>query len=302
MDNKSTNMPSDAPFSNQAHKSGPSGQRGKFFCKGGNKKRYVLLTFLFVLNSRPGSSGQQGKFFHESKNNKRKTGPPATSTPNSTASTATSTRATTDGSTPSKTTQSKILFGPHEIDTTVTTDPLITDQWICDTRAAHPTTDGKKIVVGLDCEWKPNRVRHQDNKIALLQLCIGNRCLILQLIYMDPVPDSLKAFLLDEMITFVGVGVGEDLAKLKGHYGLKCTNSVDLQKPCNAFLGIKMKKCMGLKGYAQEILGFELDKSKRATQSNWEQWNLKEMQIRYACLDAFISCLLGCKVLEAKSD
>lgn len=77
---------------------------------------------------------------------------------------------------------------------------------------------------------------------------------------------------------------------------------MDLQKPCNAFLRIETKKCMGLKGYAREILGFELEKPKNATQSNWEQWNLKEMQIRYACLDAFISYLLGSKVLEAKSD
>jgi 3'-5' exonuclease len=106
---------------------------------------------------------------------------------------------------PFKTTQSKILFGPHEIDATVTTDPLMADQWICDTRAAHPAADGKHIVVGLDCEWKPNRFRGQKNKIALLQLCLGNRCLILQLFYMKPVPDSVKAFLLDEAITFVGM-------------------------------------------------------------------------------------------------
>jgi hypothetical protein len=30
-------------------------------------------------------------------------------------------------------------------------------------------------------------------------------CLILQLFYMKPVPDSVKAFLLDEAITFVGM-------------------------------------------------------------------------------------------------
>ncbi|KAJ3704422.1 hypothetical protein LUZ61_008127 [Rhynchospora tenuis] len=273
MDNSPNTMPSNASHLNQISKSGPSGLRGKFH-KGRFKKR---------------------------KRNK-KTIPLELCTPNSTASTTTCTRAITDSTTPFKTTQSKILFGPHEIDATVTTDPLIANQWIDDTRAAHHTTNGKKIVVGLDCEWKPNRHPRQNNKIALLQLCTGSRCLILQLKYMNPVPDSVKAFLLDETITFVGVGVGEDVAKLKGNYGLECTNSRDLRPVCNTFLGIETKKCKGLKGYAREILGFELEKSKSATMSNWEEWNLKESQIRYACLDAFVSYLLGCKVLEENSD
>jgi ribonuclease D len=98
-----------------------------------------------------------------------------------------------------------------------------------------------------------------------------------------------------------GVGIGEDVVKLKGNYGLECTKSLDLKEECNAFLGIETKLCKGLKGYARELLGFELQKSKNATQSNWEEWNLKESQIRYACLDAFISYLLGCRVLEGKT-
>ncbi|KAF8387666.1 hypothetical protein HHK36_026320 [Tetracentron sinense] len=48
------------------------------------------------------------------------------------------------------------------------------------------------------------------NKTATLQLCVDNKCLILQLFYMDYIPQSIKSFLSDPNATFVGVEVEDD--------------------------------------------------------------------------------------------
>nr|CAB3476997.1 unnamed protein product [Digitaria exilis] len=68
--------------------------------------------------------------------------------------------------------------------------------------------------VGLDCEWKPNYRSWTTSKVAILQLCSGTRCLVLQLLYVDRVPASVRSFLADPNVWIVGIGVGEDAAKL----------------------------------------------------------------------------------------
>ncbi|XLS51313.1 hypothetical protein HN51_011990 [Arachis hypogaea] len=79
------------------------------------------------------------------------------------------------------------------------------------------------IVVGLDVEWRPNYSRYMDNnKSATLQLCIDEKCLILQLFYIDNLTLSLKNFLMNPNFTFVGVEVGDDISKIRNEYDLNC--------------------------------------------------------------------------------
>jgi len=42
----------------------------------------------------------------------------------------------------------------------------------------------------------------------------------------------------------------------------------------------------GLGALTQQVLGFELPKSRKVTMSNWEAWALSPQQIQYAALDA----------------
>ncbi|CAO2207982.1 unnamed protein product [Urochloa humidicola] len=194
------------------------------------------------------------------------------------------------------TTHHTVRFGSAAIDTTVTRDAAAADEWVRAVRAANP--GGAPLIVGLDCEWKPNYRSWTTSKVAILQLCAGTRCLILQLLYVDRIPAAVRSFLADPGVRFVGVGVGEDAAKLAADYGLACAAAVDVEARCNNLLG----RCaggsrLGLKGFAREVLGLVMEKPRNVTMSNWEKYDLDEAQIQYACIDAYVSYKLGERVL-----
>jgi ribonuclease D len=182
------------------------------------------------------------------------------------------------------------------IDTTVTRDAAVADDWVRTVRAANPR-GGAPLIVGLDCEWKPNYRSWTTSKVAILQLCAGTRCLVLQLFYVDRIPASIRSFLADPGVLFVGIGVGEDVAKLGADYGLACAAPVDLEGRCNDYLGHTGGRRLGLKGFAREVLGLAMEKPRSVTMSNWEKHDLEEAQIRYACIDAYVSYKLGEKIL-----
>lgn len=194
------------------------------------------------------------------------------------------------------TTRLTVHFGSAMIDTTVTRDAAVADEWVRTVRAANPR--GAPLIVGLDCEWKPNYRSWTTSKVAILQLCAGDRCLVLQLFYVDRIPASIRSFLADPDVFFVGIGVGEDAAKLATDYGLTCASPVDLESRCNDYLGYYTGgPRLGLKGYAREVLGLVMEKPRDVTMSNWEKHDLEDAQIRYACIDAYVSYKLGETVL-----
>ncbi|CAO2162264.1 unnamed protein product [Urochloa humidicola] len=201
---------------------------------------------------------------------------------------------TQDSSNP--TTRLTVRFGSAAIDTTVTRDAAAADEWVRAVRAANSL--GAPLIVGLDCEWKPNYCSWTTSKVAILQLCAGTRCLILQLFYVDRIPASIRSFLADPNVRFVGIGVGEDAAKLATDYGLACSAAVDVEGRCNDLLGrYSGGRRLGLKGFAREVLGLVMEKPLHVTRSNWENHVLDEAQIRYACIDAYVSYKLGERVL-----
>lgn len=196
----------------------------------------------------------------------------------------------------SSTTRLTVHFGSAMIDTTVTRDAAVADEWVRTVRAANPR--GARLIVGLDCEWKPNYRSWTTSKVAILQLCAGTRCLVLQLFYVDRIPASIRSFLADPGVLFVGIGVGEDVAKLDADYGLTCSAHLDLEGRCNDHLGhYTGGRRLGLMGFAREVLGLAMDKPRSVTMSNWEKLDLEEAQIRYACIDAYVSYKLGEKIL-----
>ncbi|KAL2941677.1 Werner Syndrome-like exonuclease [Bienertia sinuspersici] len=190
------------------------------------------------------------------------------------------------------TTIHNINFAGKTIETTVTTNADSITQWITQTLSHHK---GKKVIVGLDVEWKPNRTKYMNNKAATLQLCINTKCLIIQLIYLNYVPQSLKDFLstkLYDNVTFVGVEIESDVAKLRREYGLICGQMKDLYKR----VGMNRQK-IGLKNLAWEVVGLVISKPKHVTMSNWEARVLSEEQIEYACIDAYASYKIANKLM-----
>ncbi|XVE77526.1 hypothetical protein DITRI_Ditri13aG0070200 [Diplodiscus trichospermus] len=120
-----------------------------------------------------------------------------------------------------------VSFAGKLIETTVTDKASVVDAWICNIRSMY---NGQHIIVGLDSEWRPNVISSLSNKTAVLQLCIDTNCIIIQLFYLECIPQSLKGFLQDANVTFVGVEVARDAAKLRDEYGLRCARVADVRE------------------------------------------------------------------------
>ncbi|XP_077231961.1 uncharacterized protein LOC143865525 [Tasmannia lanceolata] len=125
----------------------------------------------------------------------------------------------------SNTSKYTVYFSGESIETTVTNDPSSIDEWLYGISMVHRI---KPIVVGLDCELRPDDYSIIPSKVAVLQLCIGGKCLVLQIFYMVSIPLSLKRFLLDPKFTFVGIGIGDDVSKLMLDYGLNVCSVIDI--------------------------------------------------------------------------
>ncbi|KAG9457797.1 hypothetical protein H6P81_002305 [Aristolochia fimbriata] len=185
-----------------------------------------------------------------------------------------------------------------EIFTTVTDSGEDVEQWIADIRYIHRRRL-RRLIVGLDVEWRPSN-RNYENPVALLQLCVGRRCLIFQLIHADYIPQALSDFLTDPNFTFVGVGIEPDVQKLLEDYHLLVPRTVDLRSLAANRTGRAELARAGLKTLAMDVLGLDVQKPKRVTMSRWDYQWLKLEQIQYACVDAFLSFEIG-RVLNASS-
>ncbi|OVA16741.1 3'-5' exonuclease domain [Macleaya cordata] len=155
----------------------------------------------------------------------------------------------------------------------------------------------KKRVIGLDIEWNSNSNDNND-KVATLQLCYGDRCIIIQLLHLDLIPFALSTLLIDQSISFVGVGITEDLSKLECDYGLESVPGIELGQLADKVLGKQQFSGSGLVELACEIVGLSIEKPASASCSDWGLKNLTSEQIKYATIDAYASFVIGSKLLE----
>lgn len=188
-----------------------------------------------------------------------------------------------------------VSFSGKTIEATVTDKASVVDEWVQNILSLH--NGNGKMIVGLDCEWRPPVISSLSNKTATLQLCIGTDCLILQMFYMDYIPQSIKNFLSDPNITFVGVEVGDDALKLNDEYGLVVTSTTDIQAVAMTRWPIRFYRKPGLKRLADVVAGLYMEKPKHVCQSNWEARVLSEKQIEYACIDAYACYRIGLSLL-----
>jgi ribonuclease D len=153
--------------------------------------------------------------------------------------------------------------------------------------------------VGLDVEWRPSPSRGVAlGPVALLQLCVGRRCLVFQILRADYVPDSLFDFFADGRFTFVGVGIGGDARKLGAHYGLEVHNTVDLRYLAADALGKPALRRTGLQGVVWQVMGVWPAKPHHVQVSAWDAPRLSLEQLQYACADAFASFEVGRRLYD----
>ncbi|KAJ3684946.1 hypothetical protein LUZ61_014110 [Rhynchospora tenuis] len=155
------------------------------------------------------------------------------------------------------------------------------------------------LVVGLNIKC---RIWFNGNRearpVVLLQLCVGRRCLIFQLLFSDT---KLRNFLGDDRYQFVGVGVKENAEKLYQWYGLNVGSCEDLRDLAAKKTGQLDMRYWDLQSLAREFMGVCIEKPRWVCLSNWSRYMLETEQIEYAALDAFASFEVGRKLVDGKA-
>eukprot|EP00252_Welwitschia_mirabilis_P000748 TRINITY_DN10711_c0_g1_i1.p1 TRINITY_DN10711_c0_g1~~TRINITY_DN10711_c0_g1_i1.p1 ORF type:complete len:221 (+),score=7.29 TRINITY_DN10711_c0_g1_i1:150-812(+) len=186
---------------------------------------------------------------------------------------------------------STVEFGGKSINVTLTSSGREIEAWI---RNKTNNSD----IIGLDIEWPPSYRKGSENKTALLQLCNETACLVVQMRYVDYIPETLRDFLRSPNIRLVGVGIKQDANKLYRDFELLCEGTVELGPLAVERFQEKGLQNAGLKVLTIKVLGFELEKPRSITMSRWDQRWLRPRQIEYACIDAFVSFLIGKVLLD----
>ncbi|KAG2591462.1 Werner Syndrome-like exonuclease [Panicum virgatum] len=182
-----------------------------------------------------------------------------------------------------------VSFDGDLFDATLTKSGDVVESWVDKTyrihrRSRHP------IVAGLDVEWRPAR---EPGPVAVLQVCVGRRCLVFQILRADYVPDALSCFLADRRFAFVGVGIRDDVAMLRDGYGLEVSRAVDLRRLAARTLGRPELRDAGLRALVRGVMGVRMEKPHHVRVSVWVKRELTEDQFKYACADAFASMEVG---------
>ena len=152
----------------------------------------------------------------------------------------------------------------------------------------------KYEVLGFDTETKPAFKKGVKHKIALVQISNSHHAWLFR---MNKVgfPTQLKDFLEDENVLKVGVGLTDDMRRLRDFSGFEPGGFLDLQKYVEAF-SIESKS---LKKIVAIVMGYKISKSQQM--SNWESPELTEMQQRYAATDAWVCLEVYNKLRESIS-
>ncbi|XP_016478436.1 3'-5' exonuclease-like [Nicotiana tabacum] len=194
-----------------------------------------------------------------------------------------------------------VSFYSDQIEVTVTKNAIVVNDWILHTIHTHRRRL-HKLLIGLDIEWLPYFNPKDKQPVALLQLCVGRRCLLFQLLHKDSMPGYLAQFLSNPNFTFVGVGVEGDAEKLMCDHGLFVANTVDLNRLALLYYGEYVYGKMGLKRMAKAVLGKVMEKPENVTLSKWDAENLSYEQVEYGAIDAFVSFEIGKKLFNEMAE
>ncbi|MET0519384.1 MAG: 3'-5' exonuclease [Burkholderiaceae bacterium] len=100
------------------------------------------------------------------------------------------------------------------------------------------------------------------------------------------VGDFLRAMVESDAVVKVGFGLASDRPQLQRKLGLRLGAAIDLS---HSVRRLGFREAVGLKTAVAIVLGRRLQKSKRATTSNWANPILSPQQLQYAANDAHAS-------------
>ncbi|KAF2951520.1 hypothetical protein DAI22_01g268700 [Oryza sativa Japonica Group] len=186
------------------------------------------------------------------------------------------------------------------IHTTITSSHSLAAQFINEIARERPQGG---LIVGIDTEWRTDHLPNGKTcyKVAVLQLCVGRRCLLFQIYQAgNMVPHELAEFLADPSVRFVGVAVNNDMQRLANDCNLRVACAVDLRYAAAAVLGQPELARAGLKRLALTVMGAHMEKEKNITKSRWGEPTLTWEQVNYACIDAYVSYEIGRRLLSGE--
>ncbi|KAG6675251.1 hypothetical protein I3842_15G092800 [Carya illinoinensis] len=181
------------------------------------------------------------------------------------------------------------FYERHLIHVTLTSNPFVVCDWIKKISwfKRERIHGDRKLVVGLGVQWSPYH-----SCAAILQPCVGTRCLVFQLQQANFVIRTLRRFLSNPNNTFVGFfKYKKRRMLLNSEHKLSVRNFVDIRDLSGTSLG---ERNMSMEQLANYLFGFEgVKKSALIDLTNWDDVSLTEEQVQYASVDAFLSFRIG---------
>ncbi|ESQ43838.1 hypothetical protein EUTSA_v10006447mg [Eutrema salsugineum] len=159
--------------------------------------------------------------------------------------------------------------------------------------------NNQKKIIGLDTE-RAQKAKKQI-KTALLQLCDGDNCLIVQLPSDDDddddeddenLPLSLFNFLNLPDFTFVGIGINKTLMKLESEFGLTCKNAVEIGPSTWNQIS---NKTADVKSHIDNVVS---STEKPTVFDDWDKFLLSKKQIKLAASNAYLAFGIGNVLLD----
>jgi len=147
-------------------------------------------------------------------------------------------------------------------------------------------------VIGLDTESKPTFAKGEvSTGPHLIQLATDSKAYLFHVAYPATLA-SLKSILEAPALMKVGFGLQGDLAQLRSKLGVTPQNIVDLATTLR-----NGKNMLGAKAAVALYFGQRMQKSRKATTSNWANPRMTERQMRYAADDAQVAIRVYRKAL-----
>ncbi|KAM3704609.1 hypothetical protein ACB098_03G018000 [Castanea mollissima] len=177
----------------------------------------------------------------------------------------------------------------------------LVDAKIDEFRSSLQTSE--RQVVGLDIKFV--KTGGNSNKGKFLLLCVGSHCLMIQLPDSKVVTYTLRQFLSDESICFLGTGMSEKVTELgclcfsdyeEGTQRVNCNTGVEV-----GYLAAKILKKPNVEQYGLAELAGEVGMDIKEPVSECPDWNAKVFShedVKYALHNAYTSYVIGNKALD----
>ncbi|XP_030959777.1 uncharacterized protein LOC115981635 [Quercus lobata] len=168
----------------------------------------------------------------------------------------------------------------------------------------------QRHVVGLDIKFALRNVDDEELFPAedyslegkILLLCVGTDCLMIQLPASMEVTDTLRQFLSDETICFLGTQMQENVEELGRHYFSKHTQCVDCKTGVEVgYLAAKILKKGNVVKYGLSELAGEVGmdiKEPIGANPDWHAVAFSNEEVKYAVHNAYASYVIGNKLLD----